>query len=380
MINRNNPEGSTVMSGEKKKILILIPRMGGGGAERVVSIIANNLCDKYDICITTLVSKESFYELKPQIRLESACFEINRASKLTRLVSMGSNFISSISYVKEFIKGYEPDIVFSLLEEMDIVSYLATKGLKGFKRINSERNDPHGRSTKLQMLLERIYRKTDMLVCQSQTVSDYYCRVMRKTVIPNPVDFHKYPEKVAEAAYPRIVGVGRLREQKNFIMLEKAFAKIADQFPDVTVTVYGEGPDRQLLESEIKKDHLIGRFNLPGESRDILNEIKDAAVFAFPTNFEGFPNALVEAIAMGIPVVTTDFATGVAKEIVDESVGIVVPVGDVDAFSVGLEELLSNKEKRNRIRKEASKAVEPFAMEKVIQAWDELFQTLLEDR
>lgn len=368
------------MPGEKRRILILIPRMGGGGAERVVSIIANNLCDKYEICVTTLVSKDSFYELKPQVRLESACYEINRASKIKRLISMGSNFISSVSYVKKTIKEYRPDIVISLLEEMDIVSYLASKGLKGFKRINSERNDPNGRSVKLQMILERIYRKTDMLVCQSQTVLDYYGRVMRKTVIPNPVDFNKYPEKVEEAEKPRVVGVGRLREQKNFIMLEKAFAKIADRFPEVTVTVYGEGPERQRLEDEIIKDHLVDRFDLPGESRDILNEIKDAAVFALPTNFEGFPNALVEAIAMGIPVVTTDFATGVAREIINENVGIVVPVGDVDAFSAGLDELLSNKEKRNRIRKEASKAVEPFSMGKVISAWDELFQALLEDR
>ena len=365
---------------EKMKLLILIPRMGGGGAERVVSIIANNLCDKYDVCIATLVSNESFYELKSNVRLISANYSINRSSKITRLISMGLNFLGSVYYIRKIIKDYRPNLVFSLLEEMDVVSFLATRGMSGFKRINSERNDPHERNQKLQLLLEKIYRKSDMFVCQSQTVSDYYNKIDRKRVIPNPVDFKRYPERVSECPDIRVVGVGRLREQKNFLMLEKAFAKIAEQFPDVTVTVYGEGPDRLKLETEIKKDHLEGRFALPGESRDILNEIKDAAVFAFPTNYEGFPNALVEAIAMGIPVVTTDFATGVAKEIVDESVGIVVPVGDVDAFSAGLEELLTNKEKRNRIRKEASRAVEPFAMEKVIQAWDELFQTLLEDR
>lgn len=365
---------------EKKKLLILIPRMGGGGAERVVSIIANNLCNKYDVCIATLVSNESFYELKPNVKLISANYSINRSSKIARLISMGSNFLSSIFYIRKTIKDYKPNLVFSLLEEMDVVSFLATMGLRGFKRINSERNDPNERNRKLQWVLEKIYKKSDMFVCQSQTVSDYYNKIDRKTVIPNPVDFKAYPERVSECADIRVVSVGRLREQKNFLMLEKAFARIAEQFPDVTVTVYGEGPERLKLENEIKKDHLEGRFSLPGESRNILNEIKDAAVFAFPTNYEGFPNALVEAIAMGIPVVTTDFATGVAREIVNENVGLLVPVGDVDAFSSALKKLLSDKRKREDIRKRARSAVAPFAIEKVIAAWDELFTAMVEDR
>ena len=91
------------------------------------------------------------------------------------------------------------------------------------------------------------------------------------------------------------------------------------------------------------------------EYTELMNEIKDAAIFAFPTNFEGFPNALVEAIALGIPVVTTDFATGVARELVNENVGIVVPVGDTDAFADGLSKLLSDKEKREHLDRRAQK-------------------------
>ena len=363
----------------RKRILILIPRMGGGGTERVVSILANHLCEKYDLRISTLVSGESFYALKPEVELKSAGCGIDRASPFRRTVSMGKNFFRSIAYVRQEIRDFHPDLVFPLLEEMDLVTDLAARGLRGFRRIHSERNDPRRRNGMLQRQLERIYRSADLLVCQTETVAEYYRRVPRKTVIPNPADFASYPDRVPEAEKARIVSIGRLRKQKNILLLEKAFAAIAEQFPEATVTVYGEGPERRRLEAEIRKDGLEGRFLLPGASGDVLNQIRDAAVFALPTEYEGFPNALIEAVAMGIPVVTTDFASGVAREIVKEDVGIVVPVGDTTAFAGGLEELLRSRDKREQIRKASRKAVEPFAAEKVIAAWDRLLETLLED-
>ena len=119
---------------------------------------------------------------------------------------------------------------------------------------------------------------------------------------------------------------------------------------------------------------------LPGTTCNVLEEIRDATVFAFPTNYEGFPNALVEAIAMGIPVVSTDFATGVAKEIIGEDVGIIVPCGDTNAFAEAMDILLANPEKRAYIRSVSQKAVESFAVEKVIEKWNCLFESLTEDK
>lgn len=361
---------------ERKRILILIPRMGGGGTERVVSILANNLCKTYCIRIATLVSRGEFYKLDPQIEVVTAGYNILQGSTLSRYFSMGYRFLNAILYVRKQIKLFQPDIVFSLLEEMDIVSYLALKGLKGIRIIHSERNDPTARNKHLQRILEKIYQKTDMLVCQSRTVSDYYRNVKHKTVIPNPIDFSIYPDTPPEGKPERIVAVGRLREQKNFLMLEKAFARIADQYQDVTVTIYGEGPQRQLIENAIEQDGLKDRFILHGASKDVLNEIKDAAIFAFPTNYEGFPNALVEAIALGIPVVSTDFATGVAREVVNEKAGIVVPVGDVDAFANGLKELLDHPEKRDYIRNHSREVLEPFAIGKVVALWERSFKCI----
>ena len=362
-----------------KKVLILIPRMGGGGAERVVSIIANSLAEQFSVQITTLVSNESFYKLENTVKLTSAQYKINRANKITRLGSMGKNFISSIFFTRRVIQEYKPDIVFSLLEEMDIVTCIATRGLNGFKWICSERNDPTRRNKSLQRVLEKIYQNCDMLVCQSKTVADYYSIVKKKCVIPNPVDLDNYPMRVGESAPPKIVAVGRLVPQKNIEMLIEAFSIIEKKYPNVSVTVYGEGPEREKLENQITMLKLGNKIFLPGANRNVLETIRDAAIFAFPTNYEGFPNVLVEAIAMGIPVVSTDFATGVAKEIVDENVGLVVPCCDTKAFAEAMDVLLSSPEKRRQIRYMSRKAIEPFAVEKVIVKWKQLIESLMEE-
>lgn len=364
------------MTERKKRILILIPRMGGGGAERVVSILANNLCHKYCIRIATLVSRGEFYKLDPAVEVVSANYDIKQNSVFARRFSLGKNLISSVFFIRKNIKEFNPDIIFPLMKEMDMTTFFAVKGLKGFKTISSERNDPTQRSWFYRCFLKRIYHNTDMLVCQTKYIVKYYNNVKHKTIIPNPVDVKQYPKSVPEGTNKKIVSVGRLTGQKNFLMLEKAFAKIAKQYPDVTVTIYGEGPQRQLLEQVIEQDGLKDRFILYGASKDVLNEIKDASIFAFSTNFEGFPNALIEAIALGIPVVTTDFASGVAREVVNEKAGIVVPVGDVDAFANGLKDLLDHPEKRNYIRNHSHEVIEPFAIDKVIAKWDNLFQTV----
>ena len=360
-----------------KRVLFLLPRMGGGGAERVVSIIANNLSSKYSIQITTLVSDESFYRLNKNVRLTSANYRINRKNKFTRFLCLGRNFLNAINYTRKTIKEYNPAIVFSLLEEMDIVTWLATRGLLGIKWICSERNDPTKRNYSLQRLLEFIYKKSDLLVCQTETVANYYAKISRKCVIPNPVIFNNCSLRKSESSPPRIVAVGRLVSQKNFMMLIEAFSLIACDYPEVTVTIYGEGPERKKLEEQIKKKKLDDRVFLPGISHNILNNISDASIFAMPTNYEGFPNALIEAISLGIPVVTTDFATGVAKEIVNADVGLLVPCSDVRAFANALSILLSNKTLRGHIRSVASQQVlKSFSVDKIITMWDKVFQKL----
>lgn len=367
---------------EKKKILFVLPRMNNGGTERVASILANHLCQIYDVTLLVLVSDTSFYPLEKEVHFVSANFAVNRTSKTTRMVSLARNFWQAVRFVRSEIRKCKPQIVFSLLAEADIVTALALTGLCGEYHITSERNDPTVRKRWVQCVLNRIYRRCNCFVCQSQAVARWYNKIPweNKVVIPNPVDFDHYPQRVPESPQTRVVAVGRLRPQKNFDLLIDSFSMIAPRHPQVQLDIYGEGPLREHLQEKIHALGLDERVNLRGASKQVLTDIRDAAVFVMSSNYEGFPNALVEAIAMGLPVISTDFATGVAREIIGPETGLVVPCGDREAMAHALDDLLSHSEWRAEIRQKGGKAVEPFASERVIDTWDRFFRDLTEGK
>lgn len=360
---------------ERRKLMFVLPRMNGGGAERVVSIIANHMCDTYDVTILVLVSNESFYPLDERIRFVSANYEVDRRNKVTRLASLGRNFLKAIGFVRDMVNEIQPDIVFSLLEETDIVTFLALIGKRQIVRLCSERNDPTKRNPLLQRVLNRIYSHCDCLICQSDTVAKYYCNIpeSKKKVIPNPVDFSGYPARVEEGEQTRIVAAGRLRSQKNFRLLIDSFAAIAIQYPQVKLIIYGEGVQRFELEARIQELGLERQIELPGASKNLLMDIRDAAVFVMSSDYEGFPNALVEAIAMGIPVISTDFPTGVAHEIVTQDVGLVVPCGDQNAMRDAMRHMLDNADTRAVIRSKGYQTLKRFEVDHVTCMWNELF-------
>ncbi|MGI5977405.1 MAG: glycosyltransferase [Candidatus Limivicinus sp.] len=364
------------------KILFLIPRMGGGGAERVVSIIANGLCrlPEYHVKIATLVSNESFYPLNENVIFESADFSVNRKNKCTRIMSLASNFLGAIKYVRKQLNSYKPDITISFLNEMDIVVNIARWHIKSIY-ICSERNDPSHRNRYLQKLLEHIYKRSNMLVCQSREVYNYYSMVSekRKIVIPNPIDLKKCPSRVPEFSPLKIVSVGRLQPQKNFPILIKSFGLLSDRFPEVTLTIYGEGSERNNLQKLIDDSNLQDRVFLPGADKNILLKIRDASIFVMSSDYEGFPNALVEAIAVGVPVISTDFPSGVAHEIISDKVGLVVPCNDADQLADAICYMLSNTGLREQIRREGYKTIGYLDTENIVNKWEAMLKKLTEE-
>lgn len=363
-----------------RKILFVIPRMGGGGAERVVSILANHLCKKgYYVRIITFVSDESFYELDKKIEFQSALFVVDRKTAISAYVSMGKSFVKAIKYVKDNINSFKPDMVFSVLVEADIVTYLANRGKNKGVHICSERNDPTRRNHLIQSCVSYIYSRVDAFVCQSKTISTYYRHTpeSKKCVIPNPIDLSNIPTPVPECRPLKIVAVGRLSKQKNFKLLVESFASVVSRIDNVSLVIFGEGPERTNLESLLKQLELENKVFLPGTTKNILLEINDAAIFVMSSDYEGFPNALIEAIASGIPVISTDFASGVAKEIVVENVGLLIPVGDKVSLTRAMLSLLHDDEYRNKIRETCKNEVSQFDVQFVISKWVNLFSSLL---
>lgn len=355
-----------------KKVMFVLPRMNGGGVERVVSVIANNLAMRnYDVFVVVLVGSNSFYSLNEKIRFITANISLNRQSSLSRKISMLKGICRSISFVKKTINEYEPDVIIPLLTECELICYLATLGSSKLARICSERSDPSRDCFITKKFKKHIYKHSNLLVCQSVAVSKFYKDIpeVNKRIIPNPIDFSMMPQAVPESIPLRVVSVGRLRPEKNMSLLVKAFSLIAGEFGDATLTIYGEGPERKALEKMICKLNMSGRVFLPGVKPDVLEQIKDAALFVLPSNYEGFPNVLLEAMALKLPVISTDFASGVAREIVTSEVGEVVPCGNPILMANAMRKFLSNLKLRQMVRMRDIATLHMFDKDNVVLQW-----------
>ena len=188
-------------------------------------------------------------------------------------------------------------------------------------------------------------------MCQSSKVAEYFDS-NNTIVIPNPIDNNILPEPYTGERRKVIVGVGRLMKQKNFANLIKAFSMLDSQFNEYTLEIYGEGSLHQELDDLINRLNLSHRVKLMGAKQNVLQLIKDASLFVMSSDYEGYPNALAEAMAIGLPVICTDFYSGTARELIGEKNGLLVPVGDSKAMAKAIERLLSDSQKREIMSKE----------------------------
>lgn len=356
------------------RIMFILPKMTGGGAERMVANLSNYFCRENEVRIVTIASKKSFYKLDDRVKLCGRSFVVNRKNIFTTLICYVKNFPKSMKFIKNQIKDFNPDCVVSFLFETDVMTHLSVGNNNRIVKVFSERNDPTRKSLIKRWILKRIYRKADLFVCQSKKVYDYYSCVPKekKVIIPNSLDSKSLPKPVLTEKNSNIVTVGRLFPQKNTALLIKSFILSVKQLPkESNLIIFGDGPLKEELQSIVLENGMEDRIKLAGASNNVLEEIKDAALFVLPSNYEGFPNALLEAMAVGLPVISTDFYTGIARDLIDDKNGIVVPVGSEEELSKAICKLMSNKEMRTKMRKENIYVREKYDTEKIILLWVE---------
>lgn len=358
-----------------KKCLLLIPRMGNGGAERVMATIANNLCEECDVQIVTMTDAESFYALDDKVKITGLGQNVNRKNKVTLLWSMATGGIKTFFALRKQIKKEKPDVILSFLQSANMMAILLKMFGGKFRLVVSERCDPAERGFGNRFFEKHFYRKADVTVCQSKKVMEFFKEKDRKkmVVIPNPIAASAIPPRFEGERRHTVVGVGRLSEQKNFEMLISAFAKLPKQFSDYTLEIYGGGPLEDKLNKLIEEKGLTDRAALMGVKKNVMHYISDVALYVMSSNYEGFPNALAEAMATGLPVISTNFSTGVASDLIGEENGMVIPVGDEAALVGAMEEMLSCEEKWKNMSQENRKLLTTLSEKNVMEMW---FQVL----
>ncbi len=361
------------------KIAMGISSLGGGGAERVISIMANYWAGKgRDVTVITLASEEKdVYHLDERVR--RAAFDLEKKSQGAR--DALKNNLQRILYLRKTLRASRPDVVIGFSEHMCVMMLLATLGLS-IPVIAFEHTDPR------QAPLDRFwgflrrwsYFRAKGIVLLTEELKGVAAQSWPEKllhVIPNPavvVEKNKDAPPPFELPARFIVAMGRLVPLKGFDMLLEAFSRC--ERDDWSLVILGEGEDRLRLEHLVKKFNLEQRALLPGRVAEPSLILRRADIFVLSSRYEGFPMALVEAMACGVAVLSFDCPTGPSDIVRDGEDGILVPPEDISALTEAMTGLMDDERQRHRLAARAPEVMRRFCVEKVMDQWDALLASV----
>ncbi len=358
------------------RLLLVISTLQAGGAERVLSTMANFWTRKnWMISIVTFddASNHPFYALDSRIRI----FPLS-------LLRHSSNFLSGVGHnwgrvkkLRRTILENDPDAIISFIDKTNVLVLLATLGLP-IPVVVSERTDPRqysfGRMWNSLRLL--AYRKAKYVVVQTQRAKEYFPVTLRSkiVVIPNPVTPMSDVQVSSQSSFQRpfVTTIGRLVEEKGIDLLLYAFARLADRFPHWSLHVFGEGPLRSSLEVLREKLGLSACIQFHGLIRNPHEVLVQADLFVLPSRAEGFPNAMLQAMACGLPVIATDCSSGPREIIHHGEDGLLVPTENEEQLSTAMQRLMDNEEDRRRLGNNARKVSQRYSLERIMSLWEDI--------
>jgi len=369
------------------KLVLVIPSLGGGGAERVMTALANAWVNRgHDVTLVTLATgRGDKYPLDATVR-RVALGVTGRSSNAVDAI--GHNLVR-IRALRREINLVQPDVVISFITRTNILVLLAA-GKTRARVIVSERSapGPHWVGGVWRALGRPLYRRAAAVVAQTRRCANQLEAILgcAVEVIPNPVapGFGRTPvvELSASARPSRnrggktVLAVGRVVPKKGFDLLIAAFANIAERHPDWNLEIIGEGRMRNALTRAVAAHGLADRITLPGFDEHVREAMRRADMFVLPSLVEGFPNALLEAMAEGMACVSFDCETGPRELITHGENGWLVPTGDTRSLTTALETLMQDDALRAELGARAREVCDVYSMTEVIGKWNALLSVV----
>lgn len=343
-----------------------------GGAAKMFAFLANGL-EKLnnDVYVYTYEGNNPSYPLSKGIKYYPSKY-IPKSKFLRRVLP----FIG----VRKHIKKIQPDVVISFLPNSNVYSVFGTL-FTNCATIITERSDPYSEQGFLLNIKRLFYRFADGAVFQTEKAKKYYSKHIQEksAVIPNPIS------KITQVQIPydkknnEIIHVARFDiKQKRQDLMVFAFKKVLQKYPDVKLVFCGDGKDFYKIVNLVMEEGIEDNVIFEGKVDNVLERINKAKIFVLTSDYEGIPNALAEAMAVGLPVISTNCSPGGAELLIENyKNGIIVPAGDVNGIAEAIIFLLDNPWIAEKYAKEARKITEKYSPENIIQKWDKFIEEII---
>lgn len=359
-----------------KTIMLYINKIADGGAERAIVNLATELSEReYKTILVTSFRTKDEYTIGTKVERLSLEDEQIHRSKVTRN-------LFRIRSLREICKVRQPDVLITFMAEPIVRAQIATIGLD-IKNIVSVRSNPERvyPGFKGGILGKILLPMADGCVFQTKEAQEWFPkRLQRKSeIIYNPVAPIFYKKKRTPIRH-KIVTCGRLCEVKNHKMLFQAFKKVLESIPDARLEVYGIGELENDLQTLIKNMQLTGVVQLMGNALNIADILAKTDLFVLSSDQEGLPNALMEAMAVGVPSVSTDCPCGGPRELFGQDLcNMLVPVGDADSLAHKMKELLIDDEERLYVGLQMRERAEMFRADMIGEQWNSYIEQILDE-
>lgn len=285
-------------------------------------------------------------------------------------------FVSGYLSLRQLFRNCKYDYVVSFGQHSYYI-LLSLRRIFGFKLVLSERNDPYAVKPFIAFLRKQFYKHADRIVFQTIGAKAFYtnCDREKTNIIPNPIEIPEAKWDIKKTT-PSIINVGRLDiKQKRQDVLIKAFRQVVEKYPEAILELCGDGQDRVQLEDLSEKLGIRDRVIFHGKVTNVQDYLLKARVFVFTSDYEGIPNALMEAMALGMPVISTKCSPGGAELLIDSGInGFLVERGDVCGLVDKIIKIISDYNQAVNIGNKARISMAAYNTEEIIEKWKKCFK------